>query len=245
VALALVFVPTTIGTSVAAIIEGISLLDLLGRLASVLAIEFVVLTTIWASLDQFFFRRRKAARPSEHLEPYLFWSPYARRIPRWYSAAGLVTLALVALWWATLPRLPSLTFGDAARILEPSAECLRFYWPLLALLALGMAQRVASLVRPEQLWLLPAIRLVVNFAAVALLFPLLSIESFVAVRADVVATADTEALVASTNATIRGVLRGVGGYWFFNALWILWVGIQHARHFVNRRHEARRARGDV
>jgi hypothetical protein len=136
-----------------------------------------------------------------------------------------------------VPWLPSLTLGDAASALEPSAALLRFYWPLLTLLALGMAQRVANLVRPDQRWLLPTIRLVVNVAAVALLFPLLDIGSFVAVRADAAATADTAALAASTDATIRGLLRAVGIYWAFNTLWILWVGIQHARHFITRRHE--------
>jgi hypothetical protein len=138
-----------------------------------------------------------------------------------------------------MPRLPSLTLGEAASILEPSAGLLRLYWPLLALLVLAMMQRVASLVRPDQLWLLPAIRLVVNVAAVMLLYPLFAIDSFVAVRADIAATPDTAVLAASTDATIRGALRGVGIYWFFNALWILWVGTQHVRHFVNRRREAR------
>ena len=233
-ALALVLTVTLIGTVIGAVADGTALLGTVRRVAIIVLMEFGVLTVIFAGIDLLLVRS-KPATPVERLDPWLFWSPYAARIPRWYSIAGLTFLALVTAWWATILLLPALTFGSAADTVTLSPVGLRLYWPMLAVLAVGMAQRVANLVRPDLLWLVPGLRLLTNLAAVALLCPLLSGDPLIAVRSAIPLTAAAAALAASTEATVRGVLRGMGAYWFFNALWLLWVGIQHVRHFRSRR----------
>jgi hypothetical protein len=192
------------------------------RLATTLAALFVVVTVIYIGIDAFMRHATRASSGGESaaaLENMLFFSPYLKRVPIWYSATGLVFLGVVAAWWLAVPHAPALLLGASDRALELAPAWLRFYWPIAALLGVGIAQRLFSLVRPDLNWVPPVVRVVVNIAAAALVLPMLASTPYV-LGAD----------AGDLNGGLHGLLRGFGIYWFFNALWLAWLCAQHLRH---------------
>lgn len=199
------------------------------KLLATLAALFVVVTLIYIGIDAFMRRSVRTGHSAAALENLLFFTPYLKRVPTWYSATGLVFLGAVAAWWLAVPHAPALLLGASDRALELSPAWLRFHWPIAALLAVGMAQRVVSLVRPDLNWLPPAVRVVVNVAAAALVLPMLY-------GGPLVIEAGASAGAADLNESLHGLLRGLGIYWFLNSLWLAWLCAQHLRyHFGSRR----------
>src|SRR6185503_9568401 len=111
------------------------------RLAATLAALFAVVTVIYIGIDAFMrhaTRTSSGGQSAAALENLLFFSPYLRRVPTWYSATGLVFLGVVAVWWLAVPYAPALLLGASDRALELAPAWLRFYWPIAALLAAGI-----------------------------------------------------------------------------------------------------------
>ena len=188
------------------------------RLATTLAALFVLVTVIYIGIDAFMRRANPTGQSAAALENLLFFTPYLKRVPIWYSTTGLVFLALVASWWLAVPHAPGLLLArDNAVELAPAWQ--RFYWPIAALLAIGIAQRAVSLVRPDLNWLPPVVRVVVNVAAAALALPMLASVPFVLGPG-----------AGDLNEMAPGLLRGLGIYWFVNSLWLAWLCAQHLRY---------------
>lgn len=143
-----------------------NLLSLRGLLLPLLS-QFVITTTVFIAVDAF---SRRANRPGERPSGWLpnFPPQHLLPIPRWQSTSGLVVLVLVAMWWAAVPDMPALVIGGAAQYLELTAAWGAFYWPVLLVLAVGIAQRVATLLRPDWNWLQPPTRVVTNAVALVL-----------------------------------------------------------------------------
>jgi hypothetical protein len=194
------------------------------RLGGTLLALFVVVTVIYIGIDAFMRRSVHGDPSAAALENVLFFTPYLKRVPIWYSATGLVFLALVAAWWLAVPRSPALLLGARDQPLELAPAWLRFYWPIAALLAIGIAQRAVSLARPDLNWLPPVVRLVVNVAATALALPMLAAVPYVLGPG-----------AGDLNEGLSGFLRGLGIYWFFNSLWLAWLCAQHLRHRLRAR----------
>lgn len=133
------------------LLAGGSFMSLLRRIGEMAVLLFVVLTSVFAGID--FFLRRSGKRQRGAPESWLFWTPYLKYVPRWYSASGLVLMSVFALawglWWSVWPQVPALMLGSAADTLVLSPEWQRFQLYLLGLLVIGAAQRAFSLMRPE------------------------------------------------------------------------------------------------
>jgi hypothetical protein len=132
-----------------------------------LVIQFVLTTTIFVAIDAF---SRRSVRSGEMPSGWLWNFPPQRLqpIPRWQSLSGLAVLGLAAAWWAALPFAPSLVIGGAAQYLELTPAWNPFYWPVLLVLAVGIAQRATTLRRPDWNWLQPPTRVLTNGVALVL-----------------------------------------------------------------------------
>ena len=209
------------------------------RLLNLLPV-FVVVTVAFAGIEIFVERSRRVD-PSG-AQGWLFWTPYLKYVPRWYSASGLVFLTIIAVawawWWGNWPQAPVALFGAAAEQLALSSAWSRFQLIFLALLIIGIALRAACLARPSLHWLPVPLRLVVNIVALALVLPILN--SAPAVVADPGAAVAAADLAAAIDRALRGLTRGFGLYWLFNVLWLAFVCFGYARHYssVRRRKSA-------
>jgi hypothetical protein len=208
------------------VFEGESLLLHPLKLGTALLALFTVVTVVYIGIDAFMRRSTPAGQSAAALENLLFFTPYLKRVPIWYSATGLVFLTLVAVWWLAVPHAPALLLGARDHALELTPAWLRFYWPIAALLAIGIAQRVVSLARPDLNWLPPAVRVAVNVAAAALVLPMLASAPFVI---------EVGAGAGDLNETLHGLLRGFGIYWLVNSLWLAWLCAQHLRYRLGSR----------
>jgi hypothetical protein len=209
-----------------------------------LLVVFAVVTVVFAGIDVFI--RRSQRRQPGGAEAWLFWTPYLKYVPRWYSASGLIFLAVVAVawgwWWGTWPQAPMVFFGAPGAQLELAPEWLRFDRGFLALLLVGIALRAASLIRPDLNWPLPVMRLVVNVIALAMVLLLLRSGPFVLVDVGAAGTAAAD-LAAGIDRAMHGAARGFGIYWFFNALWLAFVCAGYVRYYANRRRQRNADRG--
>jgi hypothetical protein len=226
--------------SVEILLTGAPFLSLVRPLVVNMLALFVVFTLVFAGID--FFLRRSGKRQRGAPESWLFWTPYLKYVPRWYSASGLIFMGAVALswglWWNVWPDVPALLVGAAAEPLElsPSWQSLQLF--LLGLLALGVAQRAFSLVRPDLNWLPWAVRLVINILCVALLYPILDSGPFVVVSNAIAASAETVELARNIDNATRGFIRGFGFYWVLNTLWIGLVCSGHIVYRVQQRRQS-------
>jgi hypothetical protein len=158
-----------------------------------LLIQFCLTTGVFMMIDLFQRRsRRNGVYPSGWV--WNFPPPPLQPIPRWQSSAAMVVLGLAGLWWAALPYQPSLVLGGAAGHLELTSAWDAFYWPVLTVIGVGIAQRAITWRRPDWNWLQPPTRVFTNAVMLILVYLFLQGYPFVAVRAgSAVATAAFDA----------------------------------------------------
>lgn len=216
------------------LMTGASVVPLVRRLVVAMLALSVALIVSFAGVD--FFLRRSAKRQRGAPESWLFWTPYLKYVPRWYSASGLVFMGAVALvwglWWSAWPAVPALVLGPAVEPLERSLSWQLHQRLLLGLLALGVAQRAITLARPDLNWLPCVARFAINVLCVAMLYPILNDASFVVVPDGVAASAETVEIARTIDARTRGLIRGFGGYWVLNTVWIALVCAGHVAYRV-------------
>ena len=192
--------------------------------------QIVVVTIVFILLNLI---RRKFPQP--------WYYPPAELAPmiaisRWYSLAGLVMWGVVGLWWLLIPRYPALIIGAAAKHLELAPSWQRFYVPVLLLIAASMLQRVLNLFRPNWIALLPLMRMVINAAAVPVLYFLLFKSQPLVVVATGQDAAKYEQLALATNGSLAW---GTLGPWIwiyagFSALVYAWYLRPHVRRWLRR-----------
>src|SRR5580698_5707561 len=121
-------------------------------------------------------------------------------ISRWYSLVGLIMWSTVAIWWLAVPHFPQLILGSGASHLKLAPTWHRFYVPMLLLVLASMSQRVLSLFRPTWTWVVPVIRMLINGAAVPILWILMFKSPTLVVLAEgTQSTPHYEQLVDNTN----------------------------------------------
>jgi hypothetical protein len=215
---------------------GVTTLGLVLRDVLIAMLVASVLTTVvFIGLDAF--RRRERISPREQSQ-FLFLPLHLKRVPRGWSAAGMVVLTATGLWWAAVPFQPALMLGGAANSLRLTQAWAPFYWPILVLLAAGVIQRGVTLARPEWNWLQAVTRLTTNGLALAMLYPFLVASPYVAVAGTAVDVAGAEALALQINTQIWWQVLLIGGiYWLFWSGFFAWVCAQHLRHLLRHRRE--------
>jgi hypothetical protein len=230
--------------SVVTALSGASFVSLVRQLVGTMLVLFMVITPAFAGVD--FFLRRSGKRKRGAPESWLFWTPYLKYVPRWYSASGLVVLSVVALawglWWNAWPEAPAMLLGPAAGALSLSPQWHRLQLFLLGLLLLGAGQRAFSLARPDLNWVPWVVRFVINVVCVALLYPIFDSAPLVVVRDAVAANPEIVELARGIDKATRGFIRGFGFYWALNALWLALICAWHILYSLD--HRRRHARGE-
>jgi hypothetical protein len=193
--------------------------------------QIICLTVVFTILNLI---RRKSPQPwyypPAELAPML-------PISRWYSLIGLIMWATVAIWWLAVPHIPRLILGSGAAHLKLASTWHRFYVPILLLVLASISQRVLSLFHPTWTWVVPVVRMVVNGAAVPILYLLMFKSQTLVVLAD--GTQDTphnQQLVENLNGLIRW---GILGPWLWcyagiSAIVYAWYSVPHLRRLIRR-----------
>jgi hypothetical protein len=158
-------------------------------------------------------------------------------ISKWYSLAGLIMWSAVAIWWIALPHFPRLILGPGAAVLKLASTWHRFYVPMLLLVLASAFQRVVTLLRPTWTWTVPVIRMLINAAAVPVLYWLVFKNATLVVLADgIQSNAYYEKLVDNFNGLIRW---GILGPWLWiyaavSAVVYAWYSVPHLRRWIRR-----------
>jgi hypothetical protein len=156
-------------------------------------------------------------------------------IPRGYSIAGLILWVPVLLWWLALPHFPSLILGRSAGHLKLSPAWHSFYVPMLLLILGSVSQRLINLYRPLWTLLVPFMRLVINIAAVFVLYFLVFKSRTFVVTADAFAgNPQFEKAASEANNTIRWGILGPW-LWFYagiSAPVYGWYCLPHLRRWL-------------
>jgi len=193
--------------------------------------QIICLTVVFTALN---FIRRKFPQPwyypPAELAPML-------PISRWYSLVGLIMWATVAVWWLAVPHFPQLILGSGAAHIRLASSWHRFYVPMLLLVLASISQRVVSLFRPTWTWVVPVIRMLINGAAVPILYWLMFKSPTLVVLADgIQSNPHYEQLVDNFNGLIRW---GILGPWLWmyagiSAIVYAWYSVPHLRRLIRR-----------
>jgi hypothetical protein len=189
-----------------------------------IAAQFVGLTLTFSIIDRL--QRRSHQR-------WYFPPAYLQPVARWDSAAGLIVCTAFLAAWTAIPFVRSLLPGGGASALVLLPGWYGLYWSVMLLAAVGSAQRAINLVRPDWNWLLPAVRLTTNIAALALIYVTQAAYPYVAV-------ADPAANAKGLNDLIWWALVGVAPFYCLTHIGI-WgcLFAQHVGHYLRRRDAAR------
>jgi hypothetical protein len=205
----------------------------LARYLEPMFFQFLIMTTIFACIDRLQHRERKAGI-ADRRTAWSFPPPYLQEIPRWQSQAGAVCHGLFSAWWIALPHAPLLVFGGNADRLQFGSAWTTFFWPLLLLSLIGLAQRLATLAHPEWNWLQHVTRLAINSIAVALVYPILRAYPYV-LPVDAGAAALAHGI---SNLIWWSLLTGVGLYWLITAGFEAYMCMQHLAYARRRRRQS-------
>lgn len=199
--------------------------------AVAVAVQFVILTVVFTVMDAMQRRPGLAGRRGMPRQSWRFPPPYLQRIPRWQSLSGGIALSIALAWWAAVPSVPVLIFGSAADRLALADSWHPFYWPVVSLLLLGIAQRVTTFVRPDWNWIQAVTRLTVNAALVALLIPFLRGHPHVTPLTPVLPESARLATRVS-NMIWWYAFLGFGLYWLITAAFNAWLCASIGRYGV-------------
>jgi hypothetical protein len=97
----------------------------------------------------------------------------SNRVSRFDSVAQLIALCVALVWLRIAQGAPFLIFGPAAAFLRPAPIWHQFYWPVVALIALGVLQALINLIRPDWLRVMLVYRAVTAAAWIGILIFLL------------------------------------------------------------------------
>ena len=105
------------------------------------------------------------------------WSPsslpvigtHSPAVSRTESVAQILFGAAFIAWWQAVPHAPFLLFGPAAGIIAPAPIWADLHWPILLLVAAGVAQACVDLARPQSAPWRGKVRLAVQAAGLILL----------------------------------------------------------------------------
>lgn len=92
------------------------------------------------------------------------------RVSRIDSVAQIVALCISLVWLRIAAGAPFLIFGPAAAFLRPAPIWHHFYWPVVALVWLGILQGFINVVRPDWLRLMVAYRALMAAAWLVILY---------------------------------------------------------------------------
>ncbi len=192
-------------------------------------VQVVILTSIFTGMN--FFRARFRT-PSLFAPPALApWQP----VVRWVSASGLVMWSVFTLCLLAMPHFPFLLFGPAAAGLRLGPAWLPFYAPILGLLAIGITQRVINLAHPEWSFIVPFTRVFVNFAGLALQYPISKSFPWVMVAEGVNDPSRYSQLAQKFNVGIQyGVFGWLWIYLLINGAIYAWLCVPHIRRLIRR-----------
>lgn len=206
-----------------------------GRYLYPMLFQFLLTTSIFIAVDFFQRRRRSGGFGPGSRQLWSFPPPYMQEIPRWQSVSGGIVLGTIALWWGAIPYVPSLLLGGRSSVLALMPSWHAFYWPVLLLLLIGVAQRIATFVRPDWNWLQPATRLLTNGVTLALVYPFLLSYPYVQVQDGVTDAAAPELARRLNNSIWWNALASFSLYWLITAAFSAWMCVQHARQVLRRR----------
>jgi hypothetical protein len=131
-----------------------------------------------------------------------------------------------------VPYAPFLLLGRAAAKVAFTPAWHAFYWPMLAPLLVGAAQRLVTFAEPQRAGLQAATRLVTNSWSVAMAVAFLFSYPYVAA----IEGQDADALARGINNGLWwNAMASFGLYWLISAGFAAWQCWQHAKHHLRRR----------
>jgi len=221
----------TLGVNALAALFGTTARTAPASLALILLAEFVTITIVFAVLDASW--RRELERSPVPRRYVSFPPPYLQAIPRVQSVSGLIVLSVTMVWWAALPFNPALLLGSAARTLQLTSAWRAFYWPILGLLAAGVAQRTVTIARPDWAGLQFFTRLCTNGLMVSMTYPILHSYPYVSVAGTAADLAAANLLAGKVNSLIWSQVLTTGGLsWLFWTAWHAWLCSAWLRVFL-------------
>jgi hypothetical protein len=138
------------------------------------------------------------------------WSP--RSLPvigkqsataaRTESIAQILFGSAAIVWWQAVPHAPFLLLGPAASVIAPAPIWTTLHWPILLLIAAGVAQACVNLARPQLTPWRVKIRLAVQAAGLAILCLVLRAGAWIVVAPDVHDPARYSSVVGILNQTL-------------------------------------------
>jgi hypothetical protein len=86
------------------------------------------------------------------------------------------------VWWLAIASYPHTFFGFASDLFRPAAGLAIYYWLILGLAVINLAQQVTNVFRPQWTWLRPATLLATSTTFLILLRFMLRISPLVVLR---------------------------------------------------------------
>jgi len=174
--------------------HGVSAGSIFTALFYQVVIQFGVVTLIFAAIDRHWKHNPESWDPRQAmraLHPALGNAETSRgsktqsdRVSRFDSAAQVIALCIALVWLRVAQGAPFLIFGPAAAFLRPAAIWHQFYWPVVVVAFLGIAQGLVNIWRPDWLRLMVLYRALTAVAWIVILFFILRAGHWVDVAAD-------------------------------------------------------------
>jgi len=159
---------------------GFNLLGDWARLWVGIMFGFAVITILFAMLE----RAQAHSRFLEHWDPRKLPAVVKHQKPsfRMQNLFELFFNANFVVWWLAIGYYPHTFFGFASELFKPAAGLGIYYWPILALAFMNLAQQITNVVRPQWTWLRPATLVVTNGLFAVMLSFILKIQPLVVLK---------------------------------------------------------------
>jgi hypothetical protein len=158
--------------------NGMAFGDVLTTVVLIVAIQFVVITIIFAAVERYVPSMPWSARglPAPQVARNVSQAP---RVPRMESVAAIIGIVVLVIWASIVLENPALLFGPAAATYQLAPVWQTVALPTLLILAVSIAQAVVNLIHPEWVRFRRAVRLATDIAGLGILIYLLNAGAWV------------------------------------------------------------------
>lgn len=138
------------------------------------------------------------------------------------------------VWWLAIGHYPHTFFGVAAGPFKPAAGLGAYYWPVLGLALVNLAQQITNAFRPQWTWLRPATLLVTNTTFVVLLTFMLKINPLVVLTDPYVSVARYMQAARIVNIVVYWCIVGMAVGVFIACCVYVYQTLQNLRRWLGR-----------
>jgi hypothetical protein len=205
----------------------------LGHVVRLSLPALLVVTGVFALIDLNLRRFHLLEKLSANWDPNTLPPPerQKKQVKRSSSIAGIIFTSIFILWWMRHSTIPLLFVTKTGAQIHLAPVVADFYWPVLIISFISLAQHWINLVEPGWRWLPPLTGVITSLAGLVIIYPLIKFPGLIAITDGNGVPISKGGMAGLHHLLSKGLMAValgmliVGAIYAWQLVWIAWQSI--------------------